>query len=222
MEAEDGDELQYAALAQELSHHHRHNQSSRSLQQDDDFWRVMGEPCPAAQQPPLIDGTTVPKADFNERFCVPEPKPALISGLTAHWPAMRRWTLDTLLETHGDTWFTIAGGRIKLRDYHRFVSSSHGDWPFYIFEEDFLEPSRAALLHDYQPHEYFDDQLRMPSCERPATKYFLIGPRGSGTHMHTDPMTHEHERLEYASRGPEALVPLSSPRRLLRDLSAGR
>ena len=194
----DGDgaqELLFAKASTELQHHFKHNQKSRNLHQCLSFWDSMNH-LDGGHTLVCVDGTTLTKGEFEHQYAVHPAKPALLSGLAADWPAASTgesgWTVDNLLRRYRDVEFTIAGGRIPLAHYVRYVgdSASRGasaDWPFYVFEASLHGGGRERLLQEYTPPAFFDDVLEVPPCKRPAPRYFLLGPRGSGTMMHTDP-----------------------------------
>jgi hypothetical protein len=189
-------ELEYERFPPEplclrVPHHYLHTQRARELSSDTAFWDAMSAP-PDSKLCPVRADAGMPKEQFNARFCRPDPAhghllPALISGLTDSWRARGAWGIDELRRSHGDALFAVAGGRTTLANYLRHASSSTADWPFYIFEDDFCG-AKASLLEDYHPHEYFDDVLCLPVGDRPSPRYFLLGPRSSGTCMHQDPM----------------------------------
>eukprot|EP00936_MAST-01D_sp_MAST-1D-sp1_P002863 g2863.t1 len=133
-----------------------------------------------------VDGTAMTKTEFERQYAVHPAKPVLLSGLAADWPASSTgesgWTVDKLLRRYRDVEFTIAGGRIPLAHYVRYVgnNASRGasaDWPFYIFEASLNGGGRERLLQEYTPPNFFDDVLQVPPCKRPAPRYFLLGPR---------------------------------------------
>ena len=189
--------LEYERFAPEpiclrIPHRYLHTQRARELSSDTAFWDAVATPPCSKLCPVRANAETLSKDQFNERFCRPGVShgnlvPALLSGLTDTWPARDAWQIDALRRSHGDALFAVAGGRTTLANYLKHASSSMADWPFYIFEDDFCG-EKASLLGDYRPHEYFDDVLCLPSGDRPSPRYFLLGPRSSGTCMHQDPM----------------------------------
>jgi hypothetical protein len=190
-------QLEYERFAPEplclrVPHHYLHTQRTRELNNDGAFWDVVASPPDSELCPVRADAADMSKVQFNARFCRPDPVhghllPALISGLTDTWRAREAWQIDALRRSHGDALFAVAGGRTTLSNYLQHASSSTADWPFYIFEDDFCG-AKSSLLEDYLPHEYFDDVLCLPVGDRPSPRYFLLGPRSSGTCMHQDPM----------------------------------
>ena len=195
--AAEAEPLQYEHFAPEplclrVPHRYLHTQRMRGLSSDQRFWDSVAAPPSSELCPARAVANDMSKDEFNARFCRPDAvhghlQPALITGLTDTWRAAAAWQLDALHRTHGDVLFAVAGGRATLANFVRHASQSTADWPFYIFEDDF-SGARSSLLDDYQPHDYFDDVLCLPDGDRPAPRYFLLGPRSSGTCMHQDPM----------------------------------
>ena len=112
--------------------------------------------------------------------------PVVLLGLTDSWPATQRWLLNTLLERHGDTCFLVPGaGKVRLDHFARFVSAEPAaDWPYYVFEDELCR----GITRDYTIPAMFEDIMRVPAADRPSPRYMLIGPRGTGSLIHTDPM----------------------------------
>lgn len=190
-------ELEYQRFAPEplclyVPHSYLHTHRARELSSDNEFWAAMAAAPHSDLCPVRADAAEMSKDQFNERFCRPDPAhgnllPALVSGLTDAWPAREAWQIDALRRSHGEALFAVAGGRVTLANYLRHATSSAADWPFYVFDDDF-SGAKSSLLEDYRPHDYFDDVLCLPAGDRPSPRYFLLGPRASGTCMHQDPM----------------------------------
>ena len=89
---------------------------------------------------------------------------------------------------------------VSLNDIFEYFLSQRDDDPLYIFDHQFTE--RCSLIcKDYQDmfnvemengpsslrQALFPEDLMSKMSERPPHKWLLVGPQGSGTHIHQDP-----------------------------------
>ena len=155
--------------------------------------------------PEIIDAHNVEPKEFWERY---EAKgvPCLISNLlngndgAGHdWPALRRWDLDSLKSDHDlrSQLFKVGeddDGRsikMKLKHFIRYLRKNQDDSPLYIFDSAFDEDKYAKrLLNDYSVSAYFSEDLfhLVGEKRRPPYRWFLVGPKRSGTTVHIDPL----------------------------------
>mmetsp|Transcript_16203 Transcript_16203/g.36452 ORF Transcript_16203/g.36452 Transcript_16203/m.36452 type:complete len:582 (-) Transcript_16203:605-2350(-) len=82
--------------------------------------------------------------------------------------------------------------RIKLRDFIKYMKHCKDDSPLYIFDSTFEddEESGSALLKDYDVPSFFPEDLFgiIGERRRPPHRWFLVGPKRSGSTVHIDPL----------------------------------
>ncbi|KAM7253241.1 hypothetical protein ACFE04_025859 [Oxalis oulophora] len=129
--------------------------------------------------------------EFSDNYDVK--KPVLLTGLTDAWPARKTWTIDQLMQRHGDTLFRISQRSpkkvlMKFKDYVSYMNMQHDEDPLYIFDDKFGEAA-PDLLTDYSvPHLFQEDLFDVLDKEnRPPYRWLIIGPERSGASWHVDP-----------------------------------
>lgn len=125
--------------------------------------------------------------------------PFIITDLLHQWPAVRenRWTVERLQDRFGERYFSVGGRReaVKLK---RFVDENVLDVsaevkrpPACIFDASF-DFDAPELLADYSVPALFSgshDLLEaLPDGARPDYRWWLLGPAGSGSALHVDPL----------------------------------
>ena len=115
------------------------------------------------------------------------------------WAAVNAWSFpslynDPLLRSRlfkvgeDDDGYTV---KMKLRHFLRYLEDNRDDSPLYIFDATFDEDRYAQrLLEDYEVPRYFNEDLfrLVGERRRPPYRWFLVGPRRSGTTVHIDPL----------------------------------
>ncbi|ASZ09478.1 cupin-like domain-containing protein [Chitinophaga pendula] len=130
---------------------------------------------------------------FNNNYGFPA-RPVLIKNVANHWKAMTAWTPEVFSTRYPDLWVRVVrtdnseAKVMMLQDYFRYMQDPGEENPYYlkdwVFEEDCPE-----LLQDYDVPSYFSSWLEhMDPAEKPALRWFYIGPAGSGSRMHLDTM----------------------------------
>ena len=133
---------------------------------------------------------------FNEQYGKPK-KPVIIQGIVDQWPAAKEWYFQNLYDElrhrkfkcgEDDDGYAV---KMKLKYFLRYMEHQRDDSPMYIFDSTFDEDKRAkTLLSSYSVPEYFNEDLfrLVGESRRPPYRWFLIGPKRSGTSPHTDPL----------------------------------
>jgi len=135
--------------------------------------------------------------DFVEKYQKPE-IPVIITGLTDTWKAQDNWKLGELFQGkyrncrlkvgEDDEGYSI---RVKLKYFLNYMMHQTDDSPMYLFDCSFDEHEQESeLLQDYEIPFYFKNDLfnLVKESRRPPYRWFLIGPKRSGTSAHIDPL----------------------------------
>mmetsp|Transcript_82082 Transcript_82082/g.183111 ORF Transcript_82082/g.183111 Transcript_82082/m.183111 type:complete len:439 (+) Transcript_82082:3-1319(+) len=124
-------------------------------------------------------------------------QPVIIEGAVDHWPAMRRWSIDALEEKYRHVSFKVGktdGGKnikIKFKYYADYLRRQKDDSPLYLFETGMDDDGHLRhLLDDFEIPDLFPNDwfALMNEDARPPHRWFCIGPKRSGTTVHTDPL----------------------------------
>ena len=120
-------------------------------------------------------------------------RPVIIQGIAPSWPAMREWQLESLIKHYGDGRFKIGESdsgrklRVTMREFIEYMINNEDDSPLYLFESS-LEDHEVAkrMLKEYSPPKYFNKNLfgLLEEDEMPPHRWFLMGPKRSGTEIH--------------------------------------
>eukprot|EP00808_Paulinella_micropora_P020632 g16778.t1 len=128
--------------------------------------------------------------EFVREFEAPN-RPVVLTDQVTSWPAFtqQRWSLSSLLAKYRKVPFLCGGTLVPFSKYVRYAQSTLDGSPLYLFDKTFGEHS-PALLADYAvpryfQQDYFDVLHGQP--ERPRFRWFLVGPKGSGSSFHKDP-----------------------------------
>ena len=143
-------------------------------------------------------------AEISRRAAVPSTAPhvafdapSLIgSELIAGWPAVRhrQWTVDALATRFGTRLFTVTvNGVDEAMNFNAFVKDcavTASSSPASIFDPSF-DCDAPELLDDYVVPAPFgevegDLMAALPPELRPDHRWFLVGPKGSGSGLHVD------------------------------------
>mmetsp|Transcript_5057 Transcript_5057/g.13597 ORF Transcript_5057/g.13597 Transcript_5057/m.13597 type:complete len:500 (-) Transcript_5057:56-1555(-) len=151
-------------------------------------------------------------------------RPVVITNLLDGWPASEAGALtaERLLRHRDLRHLKVRCGedddgqavRIKLKYFLRYMASQRDDSPLYVFDP---RPLSAGLLaRSYEVPEYFRvDMLDvLPSKRRPPHKWFLIGPKRSGSNVHTDPLHTSAWNALLCGRKRWIFFPPDTPRKL--------
>lgn len=111
---------------------------------------------------------------------------------------MHNWQLKRLYERFGESLFKIGesdSGRklkVKLKEYMEYLLFNRDDSPLYMFESNLEEhPEAKVMMNDYTPAKFFQKDYFVDLLgeeKAPPHRWFLIGPRRSGSEVHQDPL----------------------------------
>lgn len=157
--------------------------------------------------PAILEACTLTKEDFFDHYEAEE-IPCVIRGIphgydsaerTDPWPAIAKWDLEALAQDEELRCRKFKCGedddgdkvKIKMKYFLEYLAKNQDDSPLYVFDSNFDEDKHAKrILNDYQVPSYFrDDIFRFISdSRRPPFRWFLVGPKRSGTTVHIDPL----------------------------------
>lgn len=154
------------------------------------------------------------QATFNE--------PIVIEGLIDSWPARDCWSFEALRQRIGHALVDCgsSSGGVPFYLVAANSSRSHGrhDLALYVFDSDFEEESgKACLLSDVGPLDSLSlgDVFRTGAAgqhdDRPAWRWLLAGPPGSGTLMHQDPWSYSSWNASIVGAKRWVLFPPTTP-----------
>lgn len=81
--------------------------------------------------------------------------------------------------------------RVKFKYFMKYLKLQTDDSPLYIFDSTFDDhKDTKPLLDDYKVPKYFPEDLfeLVGEDRRPPYRWFLVGPKRSGTTLHLDPL----------------------------------
>eukprot|EP00941_MAST-03F_sp_MAST-3F-sp1_P003649 g3649.t1 len=142
-----------------------------------------------------VDGKDMSQERFIREFEGPG-RPVIIDSLTKDWPAQKEWTFENLRKNFGECKLKCGEDddgkavRVKTKYFLDYLPKNKDDSPLYIFDGTFGDDKKARKLLDaYRPPIYFRKTIfEMCGKRRPPYRWFLIGPKRSGTTLHTDPL----------------------------------
>lgn len=125
-------------------------------------------------------------------------RPCIIQGVTDTWPGLKEWQLNRLNERFGKSLFKIgesdSGRKLKvtMKEYIEYLLFNRDDSPLYMFESNIEDhPEAKEMVNEYEPPKFFRDDLfvdLLGEDKAPPHRWFLIGPRRSGSEVHQDPL----------------------------------
>lgn len=107
----------------------------------------------------------------------------------------------------------------KLKYFMEYVKHNKDDSPLYIFDSSFDEDKGAKrILGHYRVPTYFrDDLFRLISeSRRPPYRWFLVGPKRSGTTVHIDPLATSAWNTLIHGKKRWVLFPPNTPKRIVK------
>lgn len=124
--------------------------------------------------------------------------PCVISDIPRHekWDAFMSWNFPRLRD-FDERYFKVGedddGYKVKVRMKYflKYLSKNEDDSPLYIFDSNFDTDSVSnVILNEYKIPSYFQEDLfhLVGEKRRPPYRWFLVGPKRSGTCVHIDPL----------------------------------
>uniref|UniRef100_A0AAV1VPQ7 JmjC domain-containing protein n=1 Tax=Peronospora matthiolae TaxID=2874970 RepID=A0AAV1VPQ7_9STRA len=152
--------------------------------------------------------------------------PVVIDGIpeTEKWEALKHWTLKQLRRDYkraelkcgeDDNGKSI---RMKFKYFVTYLKRQTDDSPLYIFDSTFEDHrDTKPLLDDYIVPKYFPEDLfsLVGEDRRPPYRWFLVGPKRSGTTLHVDPLGTSAWNTLIVGRKRWVLFPPHLPKRLV-------
>jgi hypothetical protein len=127
-------------------------------------------------------------------------KPFVMTDAVRTWPACREWTVESLLARYASVEFRAEAVDWPLETYCAYMADNSDESPLYLFDRKFAEkmgitvgseePGDAAAAADmayWRPDTFGPDLFEVLGAERPAHRWLIMGPRGSGSTFHKDP-----------------------------------
>eukprot|EP00457_Paulinella_chromatophora_P006904 gb/GEZN01006924.1/.p1 GENE.gb/GEZN01006924.1/~~gb/GEZN01006924.1/.p1 ORF type:complete len:488 (-),score=84.98 gb/GEZN01006924.1/:118-1581(-) len=154
------------------------------------------------QRPVSIGLPVEHSADLTcERFIEEYEKPCcplLIDGLADTWRGSQGWGVheldqgplrDSRLKVgEDDEGYSV---KVRLKHFLQYMAENKDDSPLYLFDSSFDDyKDTRILLDEYEVPKYFRDDLfsLIGSKRRPPYRWWLIGPKRSGSTVHIDPL----------------------------------
>ena len=81
--------------------------------------------------------------------------------------------------------------KVTLKQYIEYILYGRDDSPLYLFESSLEEhPEAHVMQQDYEAPKYFKNNLfkLLPEEDMPPHRWFLMGPKRSGSEIHQDPL----------------------------------
>merc|ERR1719221_1938250 len=145
---------------------------------------------------PRIHRRDVTVEEFFERFALAA-RPCIIEGAIDDWPAMTRWEIDQLMRRLRHASLKVGEDdkgrklRMQFKYFVDYMRHQEDDSPLYLFETRIeSDPQTQELSKDFAvpdlfPNDFFD---LVNVHKKPPYRWWSVGPRRSGTTLHTDPL----------------------------------
>jgi histone arginine demethylase JMJD6 len=113
------------------------------------------------------------------------------------WKAVSNWNFSDLRSKYKHGLFKVGeddeGYKVKMKLAHfiDYLRGNTDDSPLYIFDSNYdVSAINKYLLEDYKVPSYFQEDIFQYVGEdrRPPYRWFLMGPKRSGTCVHIDPL----------------------------------
>lgn len=154
-----------------------------------------------------IETLVRPRVDDFRKYYLDKERPVKIAGALDHWPAMQKWSLDYFQNKHGDETIGVEcfepgergplnnspQGYVKYLRFREFklkeliqILRDKPEHMYYMASHPFRK-SFPGLRDDLGAHPYVEGHIQhIPGAHMDS--YLWIGPKGTHTPTHTDPM----------------------------------
>ena len=81
--------------------------------------------------------------------------------------------------------------KVTLKEYIEYMIYNRDDSPLYLFESSLEDhPQAKVMMKDYEVPKFFKSNLFavLKEDDMPPHRWFLIGPKRSGSEIHQDPL----------------------------------
>ena len=169
------------------------------------------------------------RGDFI-RYYEDQGLPLIISDIPRkeRWRACANWTdVGVLRSRYKDRLFKCGEDddgykiKVKMKYFLDYLAHNVDDSPLYIFDSNYdSDKVSKSLLDDYAPPPYFAEDLFFLCGEkrRPPYRWFLVGPRRSGTCVHTDPLGTSAWNTVVRGRKRWVLFPPHTPKKVVKGV----
>lgn len=143
-----------------------------------------------------VDYNSLTELEFIQKYEYTS-RPVIIQGVADKWAGLTQWKMNKLIERFGESKFKCgesdSGRKLKvtMNEYMEYVLYGKDDSPLYLFESNLEEhPEAKAMQNDYTQPKFFRNNLftLLPEVDMPPHRWFLIGPKRSGSEIHQDPL----------------------------------
>jgi histone arginine demethylase JMJD6 len=176
---------------------------------------------------PRIPCNIMSVSQFIDYFEIPE-IPVAISGvpMAEGWSAVKNWTFEGLLR-YKPFLFKVGeddkGYKVKMKMKYilQYLKHNVDDSPLYCFDSGYdCTSGTKGILADYSPPSYFPYDLfsLVGEKKRPPYRWFLIGPKRSGTTLHVDPLGTSAWNTSLVGRKRWVLFPPGTPKSVAKGL----
>lgn len=156
--------------------------------------------------------------------------PLVIEGIpeTDAWDAVKHWKIKPLRRAYKHVELKCGEDdhgksiRIKFKYFAAYMKQQTDDSPLYIFDSTFDDhKDTKPLLGDYKVPKYFPEDLfcLVGEDRRPPYRWFLVGPKRSGTTLHVDPLGTSAWNTLIVGRKRWVLFPPHIPKHLVNGKS---
>lgn len=142
-----------------------------------------------------VDDLTV--EEFMEKYEKPA-VPVILTGCAENWDAMSKWNFPDLIKKFKKCKLKIGEDdegyplKIKLKYFIEYLIFNKDDSPLYLFQSSIESRKKIKeIVKDYSVPKYFqDDYFKILGTDtRPPYRWFLLGPKRSGSTIHVDPLS---------------------------------
>ncbi|KAL2757462.1 hypothetical protein ACRALDRAFT_2057214 [Sodiomyces alcalophilus JCM 7366] len=119
-------------------------------------------------------------------------QPFVLTECIQEWPAYMSWNLEEILRRYGDVDFRAEAVDWPFSTYYDYMNNTKDESPLYLFDKKFAEKMGITVGHEqgaayWSPDCFGPDLFDALGGDRPARRWLIIGPEGSGSTFHKDP-----------------------------------